>query len=112
VSSRGAGRLAGKSIVVTGGSSGLGRAMSLAFGREGAHVVVADVRRDPRAGGEPTDELIRSSGGSAAFVETDVARWEDVDGAVSAAVEARGRLDVIVASAVFQIGRASCRERV
>ena len=63
-----------KTIVVTGGSSGLGRAMALAFARRGAHVVVADVRRDPRAGGTPTDELIVSEGGSGAYVETDVSR--------------------------------------
>jgi len=46
-------RLAGKSIVVTGGSSGLGHAMAVRFAREGADVVVGDLREDPREGGAP-----------------------------------------------------------
>jgi glucose 1-dehydrogenase len=99
-------RLADKTIVVTGGASGLGRAMALAFGRHGAHVVVADVRRDPRAGGPPTDELITSQGGSAAYIETDVSRWADIDRTITASLEAKGRLDVMVNSAV-QLGTHS-----
>jgi len=75
--------------------------MSLAFGREGAHVVIADVRPDPREGGTTTDDAIRADGGSAVYLETDVSRWEDVDRTVSAAVEERGRLDVVVNSAVY-----------
>jgi glucose 1-dehydrogenase len=75
--------------------------MSLAFGRKGAHVVVADVRRDPRAGGDPTDEAIRAEGGSAVFVQTDVSRWDDIDRAVETALAAGGRLDVMVNSAVY-----------
>jgi NAD(P)-dependent dehydrogenase (short-subunit alcohol dehydrogenase family) len=95
------GSLDHKTIVVTGGSSGLGRAMALAFGRKGAHVVVADVRRDPRAGGTATDEALTSEGGSAIFVETDVSHWEDIDRAVETAVAESGRLDVMVNSAVY-----------
>jgi glucose 1-dehydrogenase len=93
------GRVEGKTIVVTGGGSGLGRAMALAFGREGADVIVADVRRDPRSGGSPTDELIREAGGRSAYLEADASRWEHIDRAVSLAVERGGRLDVIVNSA-------------
>jgi glucose 1-dehydrogenase len=93
-------RLADKTIIVTGGSSGLGRAMSLAFAAHGADVVVADVRHAPREGGEPTDELICARGGTAVFVEADVGRWEDIDAMVTAAVDRAGRLDVIVNNAV------------
>ncbi len=92
-------RLAGKTIVVTGGSSGLGRAMCLAFAREGALVLNGDVRRDPREGGAPTDEL--AEGARCRYVEADVSRWEDVDRLVAAAVEAGGRLDAIVNNAVL-----------
>jgi NAD(P)-dependent dehydrogenase (short-subunit alcohol dehydrogenase family) len=93
-------RLADRTIVVTGGSSGLGRAMALAFAEHGADVVVGDVRRDPREGGAPTDAEITARGGSAVFVEADVSRTEDIDRLVAAAVERGGRLDVIVNNAV------------
>ncbi len=96
------GRLEGKAIVVTGGSSGLGRAMSIAFAREGADVVVGDVRPEPREGGAPTAEVIAADGGRAVFVRADVSRWEDVDLLVRTAVErSHGRLDVMVNNAVL-----------
>jgi glucose 1-dehydrogenase len=94
------GRLEGKSIVVTGGSSGLGRAMSLRFAAEGAHVVVGDVREEPREGGRPTAELIADAGGRATFVASDASRADDIDLLVRTAVEAVGRLDVMVPNAI------------
>jgi NAD(P)-dependent dehydrogenase (short-subunit alcohol dehydrogenase family) len=90
------GRLAGRSAVVTGAASGLGRAIALRFADEGAQVVVADVRRDPREGGAPTDELLGDRG---FFVQADMSRWDDVDRLVRTAVERYGRLDVIVNNA-------------
>ncbi len=93
-------RLADKTIVVTGGSSGLGRAMSLAFAAHDADVIVGDIRRVPREGGEPTDELIRARGGRALFVQADAGRWGDIEALVAAAVERSGRLDVMVNNAV------------
>ena len=86
--------------MVTGGSSGLGRAMSLAFAREGADVVIGDVREDPREGGRPTVELIAEAGGSAVLIEADAGRWDDIDRLVQTAVERRGRLDVMVPNAI------------
>lgn len=89
-------RLAGRAAVVTGGASGLGRAIALRFAAEGAHVVVGDVRRDPREGGASTEELLGQRG---LFLEADASRWEDVDRLVSAAVDRHGRLDVMVCNA-------------
>ena len=95
------GRLAGRTIVVTGGSSGIGRAMSLAFAREGADVVIGDIRQDPRGGGTSTDELIALAGGKGAYVQADVSRWEDIDRLVTVAVARGGRLDVFVNNAIL-----------
>jgi NAD(P)-dependent dehydrogenase (short-subunit alcohol dehydrogenase family) len=92
--------LGGKTIVVTGGASGLGRAMAVAFAAEGAHVVIGDVRADPREGGPPTHELIAREGGSATFVEANVSRWSEIERLVSAALEHASRLDVMVNNAI------------
>ena len=90
------GRLGGRTAVVTGGASGIGRAIALRFADEGAFVVVGDVRHDPREGGRPTGELLAERG---RFVEADVSKWDDLDRLVGTAVEARGRLDVMVNNA-------------
>jgi glucose 1-dehydrogenase len=92
--------LENRSILVTGGSSGIGRAMSVAFAAEGAKVTIADVRPDPRSGGQPTHELIRSQGFDASFTKTDVSKAAEVDKAVEEALGWSGRLDVVVTSAV------------
>jgi len=73
----------------------------MTFAREGAHVVIGDIREDPREGGRPTVELIREAGGSAEFVRADAARWDDNDLLVRRAVERTGRLDVMVPNAIL-----------
>lgn len=81
---------------MTGGASGLGRAIALRFADEGAFVVVGDVRRDPREGGATTEELLGERG---LFLDADASRWDGVDGLVREAVERGGRLDVMVCNA-------------
>ncbi len=92
-------RLSGKAAVVTGASSGNGRAIARRFAEEGASITVADVREDPRMGGEPTHELIEAAGGDAQFVECDVSSIADLQDAVAATVDAYGSLDVMVNNA-------------
>ena len=92
--------LADKVAVVTGGSSGIGRAIAISFAAEGAAVVVADIREDPVEGGEPTVGLITQAAGTASFHRTDVGRWEQVDALIGATVERHGRLDVMVNNAM------------
>ncbi len=82
-----AGTLEGKVALVTGGSSGIGRASALTFAREGAKVVVADVNAQ---GGEETASKIKESGGESIFVHADVSSATDVEAMVSDTVEAFG----------------------
>jgi glucose 1-dehydrogenase len=89
-------QLHGKTAIVTGAASAIGRAIAQAFAAEGANVVIADIRADPIGGGRPTAELIVEAGGTALYQETDVARWDDIDRVVSLAVARFGRLDVMV----------------
>jgi NAD(P)-dependent dehydrogenase (short-subunit alcohol dehydrogenase family) len=84
------GRLSGKSAIITGAASGIGRAAALVFAREGARVIVADVSED---GGRQTVEIVRDKGGEAQFFRCDVSRAADADALVVAAVKAYGRLD-------------------
>ncbi len=79
-----------KVALVTGAASGIGRATALAFAREGARVVVADVASE---GGEQTVQMIKDAGGEAIFVKTDVSQPVEVEALVRKAVETYGRLD-------------------
>ena len=99
------GRLQDKIAVVTGASSGIGRAICLRYAEEGAHVVCADISDTARAEGPAKDEtsisthdLIVRNGGKATFVKADVTKEEQVENLVKEAVEWGGRLDVMVSS--------------
>jgi glucose 1-dehydrogenase len=98
------GLLSGKTAVITGASSGIGRAMALSFAAEGAAVVIADITTEPLEGGPPTAELIRSAGDTAHFHKTDVAQWSDVDALIAATVARHGRLDIMVNNAAIFSG--------
>lgn len=82
--------IAGKTALVTGAGSGIGRASALRFAEEGANVVVADIDVE---GGRETVELIENAGGDAAFVEVDVSDTASVERMVDATVETYGSLD-------------------
>src|SRR3984885_12468681 len=86
-----AGRFEGKSVIVTGGAGGIGRAACLGFAAEGGRVLVADMDVGE---GERTAALVREAGGSALFRQVDVSRSEDCAAMVEAAISAHGGLDV------------------
>ena len=104
------GQFEGKVALVTGGSSGIGRASALAFAREGTKVVVADVNVE---GGEETVQKIEELGGEGIFTRADMSNTADVEAMVTKAVEAYGRLDCAFNNAgLFGLGSiVECTEQ-
>jgi 2-hydroxycyclohexanecarboxyl-CoA dehydrogenase len=86
--------LAGKSVVVTGGGSNIGRAITLAFARERSHVTIAEI--DEGQGKKVAAEAQKAGAASAVAVRTDVTRWESVQAMVKDAETRLGRVDVLV----------------
>ncbi|MFF8727498.1 SDR family NAD(P)-dependent oxidoreductase [Streptomyces sp. NPDC015171] len=95
-------RFSGRTALVTGAGSGIGRGVALALAREGAQVVVAGRRREPL---DETVALIEGAGGKALAVTADVSRAEELRALVAAAVDRFGSLDVAVNNAGVLTGR-------
>lgn len=92
-------RLKERVAIVTGGASGIGRSICLAYAHEGAKIVVADLQpesRNPEEAETPTHELIKSTGGVAEFHVVDVSKPDSVIDLVRHAVTLWGRLDMYV----------------
>lgn len=85
-----AGRVQNKVALITGGGSGIGRATTMVFAREGAKVVVADYNAE---GGERTVRMVKDAGGAAIFHAADVSNPKNVEALVNKTVQTYGRLD-------------------
>ena len=97
---KGSGRLAGKKTIVTGGDSGIGRAVALAFAREGADVLIAYL--DEHDDAEATKALVEAEGRQAVLVAGDLSQPDQCRTVIAKAVEAFGRIDVLVNNAAHQ----------
>ncbi|MFW7267890.1 SDR family NAD(P)-dependent oxidoreductase [Gluconacetobacter sp. Hr-1-5] len=95
-------RLEGRVAIITGGASGIGRAICRLFAAHGAHVLVADVTETVIEGGEPTVAIINAEGGHAVFQHCDISDSTQVDALVARAATDYGALDIIVNNACLR----------
>ena len=86
-------KLKGKTVIVTGGASNIGRGISLSFAGEGANVVIADIDEEQ---GKKVAEEAKAQGGNVAVIKTDVTNWDSVKAMVDTTLKKFGKIDVLV----------------
>ncbi|HWQ12072.1 MAG TPA: glucose 1-dehydrogenase [Roseiflexaceae bacterium] len=97
---KGTGRLAGRAAIITGGDSGIGRAVALAFAREGADVLISYLNEEPDA--QETCRVVREAGRKAVALPGDISQEQHCRQIVERALQEFGKLDVLVNNAAFQ----------
>ena len=105
---QGHGRLAGKKTVITGADSGIGRAVAIAYAREGADVLISYLSEHDDAA--ETARLVEEAGGRAVLVAGDLSSPQHCRDVIARAVEEFGRIDVLVNNAAYQMTRESLEE--
>lgn len=105
---RGYGRLTGKKAIITGGDSGIGRAVALAFAREGADVLISYLDEDPDA--QETVRVVEEAGRKGIAVPGDIGDRQHCNEIVQRAVSELGGVDILVNNAAFQMQHNSITE--
>ena len=98
---RGTGKLTGKAAVITGGDSGIGRAVAIAFAREGADVLISYLNEDSDA--KETARYVEEAGRKAVLVPGDVSKAQHCRDIIDRAVEEFGKVDILVSNAAYQM---------
>lgn len=95
------GKFDGKTVLITGAGRGIGRAIAVKFGQEGANVIVNDLKEDDNAG--ETIKQVEATGAKAVFIAADISKVENVQSLIAAAVQAFGQLNILVNNAGVEI---------
>lgn len=98
---QGSGRLEGKKVIITGGDSGIGRAVAIAFAREGADILISYLSEHEDA--RDTASWVQKAGRQAEVIAGDIATRAQCDAVIDKAVESFGRIDVLVNNAAYQM---------
>lgn len=96
-----AGVFSGKTILVTGGAAGLGRAYAIAFGNKGGHIILADINGDGMA---ETQSLVEAAGGSAEWHRCDMASETEIQALAATVIANHAKLDVLINNAGLHAG--------
>ncbi|GGI21620.1 glucose 1-dehydrogenase [Oxalicibacterium faecigallinarum] len=102
---KGSGRLLGKAAIITGGDSGIGRAVALAYAREGADVLISYLNEDEDA--QETARLVNEAGRKAVLVPGDISKPAHCKLIINKAIAEFGRLDILVNNAAYQMSHES-----
>src|SRR5512144_1400452 len=107
----GSGKLVGKAAVITGGDSGIGRAVAIAYAREGADVLISYLGgAGEEADAKDTARLVEDAGRTAVLVKGDVSDPQHCRDVVARAVEEFGKIDVLVSNAAYQMTHETIEE--
>jgi NAD(P)-dependent dehydrogenase (short-subunit alcohol dehydrogenase family) len=106
---QGSGKLSGRAAIITGGDSGIGRAIAIAFAREGAKVLISFLPEE-QADADDTAATIESTGGTVVKIPGDLREIETIQALVSTAIERFGHLDIVVNNAGYQMSHEKIEE--
>ncbi|WP_219223691.1 SDR family oxidoreductase [Pedobacter antarcticus] len=107
---KGSGKLEGKKAIITGGDSGIGKAVAIAFAREGADVLISYLDTTEDKDAKETAELVKACGRKAILVKGDIRSESHCKAIVDKAVQEFGQIDILVNNAAFQMSRKSLQE--
>ena len=105
---KGSGKLQGRKAIITGGDSGIGRAVAIAFAREGADVLIAYLNEDEDA--QETAKLVEAAGRKAVLMPGDLREEAHCQQIIEKAISELGGIDILVNNAAFQMSRQSLQE--
>lgn len=107
---QGSGKLTDKKAIITGGDSGIGRAVAIAFAREGADVLISYLDDAEDQDAETTAEYVRNAGRKAILVKGDIRKEAHCKDIINKAVAEFGQIDILVNNAAFQMARKDLQE--
>src|SRR5438477_3199621 len=105
---KGSGKLAGKKAIITGADSGIGKAVALAFAREGADVVISYLKEDEDA--HETADFVEEAGKKAILVSGDISKEDHCKKLIDTAIREFGGIDILVNNAAYQMEHESLQE--
>ena len=107
---KGCGKLTDKIAIITGGDSGIGKAVAIAFAREGADVVISYLDDSETADAKDTENYVKAAGRKAILIKGDIRKESHCQKIVAQTVKEFGKIDILVNNAAFQMSRESMEE--